>query len=301
MQDKHLSRLEKMGLFRAEAQIYLTLLRNSGPMRASAIVAATGVPRGSIYAALTRLTDIGLTEAEAGYGGRFSAIPADKALSLLIARSRDELLQREEMANELADELKSVADPSDLNGESEQIQVLRDPRVVAERFDRLRLEAKRQIQVFVKAPIFARPGDPVQEKVLRRGIRVMGLYERAVLDDPAIRPYLAKWISQGDEVRVYDGELPHKLAIIDGQNILLPLVTASGNGRILFVRHPQLGKSLGMLFDFLWNQAKPIPIAKQKRTVRRNNKSSANQSEVIGSNAGSVRESVNTKACRPPN
>jgi sugar-specific transcriptional regulator TrmB len=267
MQGKHLSRLEKMGLFRAEAQIYLALLRKSGPMRASDIVAGTGVPRGSIYAALTRLTDIGLVEAEAGYGGRFSAIPADKALSLLIARSRDELLQREEMANELADELKSVADPSDLNGESEQIQVLRDARVVAERFERLQREAKRTVEAFVKAPILNPSlSNPSQKKGLQRGVQYRGLYERAIMDAPEIKPYLSHWIAAGEQVRIHHGELPHKLAIFDRQNILMPLFASNGHGRTLFIRHPQLGMSFGMFFDFLWARAEPLHAGTRKKS-----------------------------------
>src|SRR5438067_103221 len=77
MQEAHLAGLEKVGLSSAEAQIYLALLRNAAPMGASAVVAATGVPRSSVYPILTHLTDRGLLEAEAGYGGRFSAISAE--------------------------------------------------------------------------------------------------------------------------------------------------------------------------------------------------------------------------------
>jgi sugar-specific transcriptional regulator TrmB len=265
MQDKHLSRLEKMGLFRAEAQIYLTLLRNSGPMRASDIVAAAGVPRGSIYAALTRLTDIGLVEAEEGYGGRFSAVAAAKALPLLVARHREELLQCEQVASELAQELKSVGEPNGLDGELELIQVLRDPRVCTERFERLQLEAKQEIDVFVKYPILnPRHSNPSEKRALKKGVRNRALYERAIVDAPEIKPYLSKWIAFGEEARVYDGELPHKLAIFDRQNILMPLVMGNGQMRVLFIRHPQLAASLTMLFEFLWERAKPITAGRHK-------------------------------------
>src|SRR5947209_9682292 len=71
MLEKYLDRLERLGLSTAEAQIYLALLRSGSPIGASAVVAATGVPRSSVYPTLTRLTDMGLVEAEAGYGGRF--------------------------------------------------------------------------------------------------------------------------------------------------------------------------------------------------------------------------------------
>ncbi len=274
-----------MGLFHAEAQIYLTLLHNRGPMRASDIVAGTGVPRGSIYAALTRLTDIGLLEVEAGYGGRFSAVPARRALSSLVASEKEMLSQHEQIAGELTKELEAVGEPTVNNGEAELIQVLRDPRVVAQRFDRLRLEAKRQIEVFVKAPIFAREGDPVQKKVLQRGVRVRGLYERAVLDVPDVKPFLAQWISDGEEARVYDGELPYKVALFDRQSILLPLVTASGTGKALFIKHVQLATGLGMLFEFLWEQAKPLALHGRKNIPKPANAARREGKKILRSNS----------------
>jgi sugar-specific transcriptional regulator TrmB len=246
-----------MGLFPAEAQIYLSLLRNGGPMRASAIVAASGVPRGSIYAALTRLSEIGLVEAEAGYGSRFSPVPADKAMSLLIARSRDELSQREEIGNELARDLRLSAEGNGLNGASELVQVLRDPRAVRERVERLQLEARRQIDVFTKPPYFGR-GNPTEQKTLRRGLRVRSLYERAALEDPRVKPYFAEWIVAGEEARVVDDELPHKLAIFDNEIVVLPLPVAGDQMRTVLIRHRQLAKSLGLAFQFLWDRAAPL-------------------------------------------
>jgi hypothetical protein len=88
------------------------------------------------------------------------------------------------------------------------------------------------------------------------------------VEAPEIKPYLSQWISCGEEARVYDGELPHKLAIFDRQNILMPLVTGNGQMKVLFIRHPQLAASLTMLFEFLWERAKPITASRHKRATR---------------------------------
>ena len=210
-------------------------------------------------------------QAEAGYGSHLTAVRPNEAFPLLIARQREELLQRERLvekeliqrkrlAEDLARQLESLADPTSNNGEPELIQVLRDPRVCAERFNRLQLEAQREIHIFVKAPILNPSySNPTQRRAMRRGVQVRALYERAILDAPEIKPYLSRWIAEGEEARVYDGELPHKLAIFDRQNILIPLVPPGGRlGKILFIRHPQLAASLGMLFEFLWEGAKQI-------------------------------------------
>jgi len=144
------------------------------------------------------------------------------------------------------------------------IQVLRDPRVVGERFERLQIDAEREIDIFIKAP-FLDPGhsNPTEEKALRRGVKYRALYEQAVINAPEVKPHLSKWIKAGEDARVHAGTLPHKLAIFDRQSILLPLMNPGGQGKTLFIRHPQLALSLGMLFDSLWERAQPISLSNQ--------------------------------------
>lgn len=282
MHEKHLAALERLGLSTAEAQIYLALVRNGTPMGASAVVAATGVPRSSVYPTLTRLADLGLVESEAGYGGRFSAIPAERALHSLIGREREELSQRQEIAAELVAELKSLGEPRDIGADAEQIQVFRDPRVAAERFERLQLEAQQQVDAFIKAPFFIGSSNPAQEQALRRGVRYRGLYEEAVLSVPEVKPYLETWVAAGEEARIYKGELPHKLAIFDSQNILLPLVTPGSQGKTLFIRHPQLAAGLGMLFESLWQTAEPVRFANRTQATTKRSSSAAKNSQRDG-------------------
>ena len=100
---------------------------------------------------------------------------------------------------------------------------------------------------------------------MRRGVRVRGIYEQAAIDDQTFEPYLSKWIATGEEARVYKGELPHKLALFDRQSVLLPLVSVNGQGSTLFIKHPQLAMSLGMLFDSFWERSIPIPVGRPKR------------------------------------
>lgn len=266
MSEVHRLELEELGLSTGEAQVYLALLRTAGGLGASAVATTTGIPRTSIYPILNALLEKGMVEGEAGYGSRFRAVRPKQALPSLIVREKEEVLQRERLAGELVDQLESLAEPAESNGEAEIIQVLRDPRLIAERFERLQLEAEQQVEVFIKAPIFnPRYTNPTQEKAMRRGVRFRGLYERAIVDSPEIHPYLSKWIAAGEEARVHEGELPHKLAIFDRQYILMPLITPAGQGRTLFIRHPQLARTLGVAFDALWDRAEPITGTTDKK------------------------------------
>ena len=270
--------LKQLGLSAAEARIYLALLHNGG-LSASALAHAIGAQRTTVYPILTSLAHKGIVEADEGYGSRFTAVAPDQALPFLIAREQEELLQRQRLAEEellqrqhladkLVEKLESTAGPASNNGETELIQVLRDPRVVAERFERLEMEVQQRMEVFCKPPVFIREGNPAQAKAILRGVRIRGLYERGHLDVEIVRSNLEKWLSDGEEARVYDGELPHKLAIFDRQTVLMPLITPSGQGRTLFIRNPQLAASLGMLFDFIWERSEPLS-AKTSKTRKR--------------------------------
>jgi sugar-specific transcriptional regulator TrmB len=291
MPDKRFSKLQRLGLSSSEAEIYLALLRNGGTLGATSLADAMGVQRTAVYPVLTALARKGFVAAGAGYGSSFTAVRPDEAFPSFIAREREErserervaaeeLRRRECLATELARELKYVAEPSGFNGASELVQVLRDPRAVKERVGRLQREARRQIDVFTKPPYFGR-GNPGEKKSLRRGLRVRSLYERSALDDPRVKPHLSKWIAAGEEARVIDGELPHKLAIFDNEIVVMPLPVPGDQMRTLVIRHTQLAKSLGLAFQFLWEQAEPIATTGRKK-LRRSQDRQTNKHRTTG-------------------
>jgi sugar-specific transcriptional regulator TrmB len=257
--------LQELGLLPAEAQVYLALVRN-GALGGSAIASVTGFPRSSVYLTLNSLLDKGLVEGGASRGSHFSVVPPEQALPSLVIKERESLVQRETLANKLGQRLSTLVEPIEARPE-ELIQIIRNPRAVAERYDRLRLQARESVEVFVKAPIFSRPSpDPVLEELLRRGVLCRGLYERAILDSPAVGPYLAKWVADGDEVRVYEGKLPHKLALFDRQSAFVALSMPGDQMRTVYIRHPELANSLGILFDTFWEKSEPLAIADQKKS-----------------------------------
>jgi sugar-specific transcriptional regulator TrmB len=275
MRHGHQVELERLGLSAVEAQIYLALLKKGGTWKAAAVAATMQIPRSTVYLALSSLRDRGLLEAEAGYGGRFSALPAERALPSLVAAEREDLLQREKelleretVANELALELKSAASPAPIDVGVEMIQVLRDPRSVAKHFQRLQHTARHSIEVFCKAPYF-NPGDnKAEHDVLQRGLRARAIYERGGVEDPAIKPYFHEWISAGEEARIYEGSLPHKMVIFDSQIVLMPLFTPGEEMRALLIRNSQLAQSLSLAFQFLWDQSEPLTMSVAKKDSR---------------------------------
>jgi hypothetical protein len=143
----------------------------------------------------------------------------------------------------------------------EVVEVLRSPATVAERFERLQLAATEVIHVLVKAPVLVtRAGNPAQAKVAARNVRYLGLYERAVLDDPEVGPYLSSWVAAGEQARLFPGELPVKLAIFDTRSVLMPLETPGRGSGVtsVLIRHEALSSALVLLFEALWSQSAPI-------------------------------------------
>jgi sugar-specific transcriptional regulator TrmB len=256
--------LQELGLLPAEADVYLALVRN-GALSGSAVASVTGFPRSSVYLTLNSLLDKGLIEGGPGHGSRFSVVPPNKALPSLVVQEKEAIAQREKISAHLGRQLSSLVEPAETTPDK-LIQVIRSPRGVAERYERLQLEAKRSNEVFVKAPFFVTPGNPVQERASRHGVRVRAVYERAVLDAAAVKPYLARWVAQGEEVRIYDGKLPHKLAIFDRKRALVHLTMPGDQMRTLYIDHPELAVSLGIAFDALWQHSEPLENADQEKS-----------------------------------
>jgi sugar-specific transcriptional regulator TrmB len=283
MKHENRGELVELGLSPAEAQIYLVLLQNAS-LSASAIAAASGVSRSSVYQMLCSLADRGLIEAGTGYGSKFAVVAPDQALPALVARERETLAQREELASRLGQRL--VALTNEVEGRPEElIQVIRDRRAVAERFVRLQLEAERQIVAFVKPPFFTRQGNPAQEKAQRRGVHYKGLYEKAALEEDGIKPYFHKWLTAGEEARIYDGELPHKLAIFDSKIALMPLILPGERMKAVLIRHPQLVQTLSLGFQFLWENAEPVARPSRKKTARPAKSTGRNENQLLHSNS----------------
>lgn len=277
---EHRLKLEKLGLSPAEAQIYLAVLHH-GPLAASAIASETGIPRTGVYPTLCSLVEKGLIEGGLGHRSKFAAVAAEEALRGLIAREEQTLSERQQIAKELTAALPRL--PADAESAlDDSVQVLRTPQLIGERLNRLQHEATSLIEGFTKAPFFTpKTGNPAQKKASSRGVRYKSLYERAVIDDPLVRPYLAQWVGGGEEARVYDGELPFKLFIFDREVVLSALVRRSGHPAALLVRHAPYARAMSILFEFLWNQGKPLVIEGQTAapTARKISAKSASKPE----------------------
>src|SRR5438552_12596203 len=135
MKETLAAELTQLGLTPTEAQVYVVLIQNAA-MGATAIAAATGLARTAVYPALGSLVDKGLADAGEGYGSRFSAVPAERALPHLLVSDKEALVERERLTSDVIERISSLEEREE-TAPHEIIQVIRSPRAVAERFERL--------------------------------------------------------------------------------------------------------------------------------------------------------------------
>jgi predicted DNA-binding transcriptional regulator len=259
----HETELEKLGLEPAEAQVYLAVLRH-GPLSVGAVANETGIPRTNIYRLVYSLTQKGLIEGAAGYATKFAAVSPDTALPSLIARDKQAISEREQIAAQLGKILTPLAADTE-SALDDTVDVVRTPHVIMERWYRFQCETKHSIESLVKAPFLGCGGNPGQKKAQQRKVRYRCVYEQAALEDPNIKPYLAEWIAGGEEARVFKGELPCKVWVADRELVMLTLARRSGQPSAMFIRHAPFARGMGVLFDYFWTQAEPLEIERNKR------------------------------------
>ena len=286
MSFEHRLKLEQLGLSSSEALVYLAVLHH-GPLAATAIAGETGIARTAVYPTLGSLVEKGLIEGGLGHGSKFMAVAPKEALRGLIARDEQTLSERQQIAKELSKALPQVPDDAE-DALDDSVQVIRTPQLIGERLHRLQLEATRLVEAIVKAPIMVRPlWNPAQKKAIERGVHYKGLYERAAIEDPTIAPYIDSWLAQGEEARVFNGELPYKFFVFDQEVVVSTIVRRSGQTTALLVRHAPYAQSMSILFNYFWNQAKPLgaPSATTRKTSARSITKTASPSRRISHNS----------------
>ena len=249
--------LERLGLTKSEARVYLCLLERS-PLSAAAIADLAETSRSSVYLVLRSLVEKGLVDAGAGYNSRYQPAPPDRALAGLLDHERAELERREQLVQTALPQLAQMYEQR-TPVEGEIVEILRTPTVVAERFDRLQSEAQETIDIVVRGPVQVGGPNQAELDALRRGVRARAIYDESVVQHPAVAQHLAEWMSFGEQARLFRGDLHMKYAVFDGHTVLMPLVAPGVSGVVvIIVRNSELGAALGYLFETLWADSESL-------------------------------------------
>jgi sugar-specific transcriptional regulator TrmB len=267
MNDEQIEQLGGLGLTRYEAAAYLALLGRQGFTPAQ-VAARAGVPRQRIYDVLASLGARGLC-VERVNGGQRSYYAVDPAVAMPAIIEERQRQVAAEQARLIAQSQALVAAlapfyaaGSDMGDPLDYVDVILDPRRVAERAIQLAQAAEREICVLFKPPLISTDDENIAEvrDPTSRGVRYRTIFERAMLDDPKLQSWVGQFRAWGQQIRVVD-ELPIKCNLFDERVALLSLqdpITGRPSFTALCVTHPGFARMLTLAFEQLWARGEPI-------------------------------------------
>ncbi|MFH8979630.1 TrmB family transcriptional regulator [Streptomyces varsoviensis] len=253
--------LVALGLARYEARVYLALVARES-YTAAEVAREADVPRQRVYDVLDALVRRRLATTSPGRVARFSAVTPELALTRLMAVQRESLERMERVKEGLAAALQPIfSDGRTRTDPLDYIDVLRDPKAVAERFADIQRQARRELLSFCRPPLLAPAENAEGIKAVRRlrraGGTVRAVYTTGSLADPAVLANVRSFAEAGEEAR-FAAELPLKLVIADGSLVLCDMpdpVAGAASSTTLYIEHPALASCLRLAFQTVWDSA----------------------------------------------
>jgi len=250
-----IDRLVRLGLTTYEAKAYASLVRRDS-YTAAQVARQAALPRQRIYDVLASLVEKGLASTRPGGVVKYAAIAPEAAVDRLVDARRREMADLERDAVEVIAGLAPQYEAGQTHSDPlEYIEVLRDRGAINERFAELQAGVKREILVFTKPPYATPPQENVEGIEVTRTHEARAVYELSILDDPATRDGVRRFIDAGEDAR-FVPEVPLKLVIIDEAIVMFGMQDPVGGQEeltIMVVEHHALAQTLKLAFDAVWS------------------------------------------------
>lgn len=250
--------LEPLGFGRVEAQVYELLVSHGKLTLNGVLAAAADVEPVRLHEAVEALVSHGLVRRLASPEQEFVVAPPEYAIEVLIAERMSALQTVRERSLELAARVRSMAQESD---PTELIEVVSGEGSVRHLFMQTIKSARREIAVFDRPPYAAQVDETMgrqAERLATGGLQLRTVFDRSLLEQPVHVQRILQGVERGEQARV--APVPLKLAIIDGEWGMLPLLHADGQRpeAVVIVRQSVLLDSLRALFESVWQHAVEI-------------------------------------------
>ncbi|MDJ0382065.1 helix-turn-helix domain-containing protein [Streptomyces sp. G-G2] len=265
LDDSAVNDLVSLGLPRYEARVYLALVRRES-YTAAEVARAADVPRQRVYDVLDALVRRRLAVLRPGRVAAFAAVAPELALARLMALQRESLERLDQVSATLTAALLPVwADGRTHTDPLDYIEVLRDPKAIAERFASIQRQATHELLTFCKPPFVAPAANNEGIKAVRRlrqaGGTARAVYTHDALGDAEVLENVRRFSAAGEESR-FAPRLPLKLVIADAALVLCDMpdpMAGTGATTALYIEHPALAGCLRLAFETVWEQAEPAP------------------------------------------
>lgn len=264
--DEQVRKLRKLGLSRYEALAYLALLGEAG-LTAGRVSLKARIPQPRVYGALGTLVDRGFAEVGLAEPRTYRAIAPTLAFARHKQRSEKAFAAAmDEVAAEMAslEKIKPLAESEDPAAFG--IRLLRGASQAERTFIDLYESARREILLFVKAPILYAPVLDNDRAMSARGVKIRWLVESALMDDPVVGPGYREFARSCGELRTRE-RLPVKLAVVDRRTIAVPLSERDQTPTMLVIPNAVLAEGMAQWFEDVWARA-AVPVSVKRRAGR---------------------------------
>lgn len=251
--------LQGVGLSQLEARLYVELL--SGPKDRQEMSKALGAPLAELDAAVTNLARRGFVRSFPAKTTTYGLTPPDRALAPQVRGLDRELRDVHELSERLQQLYDAQASSSSKASEERYVEVVFGIDAVVARHDEEVLSAQSEVLAFARPPLL-RPGNPVEEQSLDKGVAHRAIYEAEYLDNPVILKEALSFVARGEEARVTQ-HLPTKMLVIDKRLALVNVTERAPYERIvagLITRHEEVVETFSLLFETLWERATPLGV-----------------------------------------
>ncbi|WP_329138028.1 TrmB family transcriptional regulator [Streptomyces sp. NBC_01476] len=260
--------LVALGLARYEARVYLALIRRES-YTAAEVAREADVPRQRVYDVLDALVRRRLATAHPGRVATFSAVAPELAVARLMTLQRETLERLDRVSSTLTAALVPVwSDGRTHTVPLDYVEILRDPKAIAEAFLDIQAQARNELLSFCKPPFVApalnTPGIKAVRRLRRAGGSVRAVYTHEALDDDDVLENVRRSRAAGEESR-FAAELPLKLVVADATLVLCDMpdpVAGTGATTALYIEHPALAACLRLAFLTVWDGAQAEPVGR---------------------------------------
>lgn len=247
--------LEALGFSRVEERVYELLLQR-GKLSLTELLASGEAGPKRLMEAIDTLVAKGLLRRLAGPDQEFVVAPPEYAIEVLIAERMSALQGVRERSMELAAHVRTMTQDLD---PTELLEVVSGEGSVRQLFLQVIESAREEIAVFDRPPYAAEVNEAMSGQAQRLstdGLRLRTVFDRSLLEEPVHVRRILQGVESGEQARV--AQVPLKLAIIDGEWAMLPLLHAQGQQTpeaVVIVRRSVLLDSLLALFESVWQHA----------------------------------------------
>lgn len=248
--------LEALGFGAVDAAVYELIVAH-GRMTLDEIISQGDAKPQRQRQSLETLVSKGLVRQLAGPEHEYVVAPPEQAVEVLIAEQMSALQAVRAQSVELAARVRRLSDQDP----TELIEVVSGEGAARQLFAQVMRTARKELAVFDRPP-YATPVTETQRDQVERmavdGLRLRTVFDSSLLEDPLHVRRILAGVGAGEEGRI--ASVPLKLAIVDGEWGMLPLVHADGvtPEAVVIVRKSVLLDSMVALFESIWSHAAEI-------------------------------------------